>query len=194
MNNLIHDLPLSTADGSVPILLDGSAAFSIQVEQAAGYRWTERYAIRKQYYTPLAIGSESTIRPGYYLVKEQNFRDIGGGFFEWDRLYANIPQSWNDTRQFAFNYTAERQVITTSGGETTIETFQTSRSAQVSTRVNHTYQLGYPATVAQSLSDPIYGAGAAIAAGTTVRPNEVEVYLGNIYVIKTYTLITPFSA
>lgn len=188
------DLPNIAANGEVPLLLDGSAAFSIQVEQAAGYQWTERYAIRKQYYTPLAIGSESTIRPGYYLVKEQNFRDIGGGFFEWDRLYANIPQSWSDTRQFAFNYTSVREVITTSGGETTIETFETSRSAQVSTKVNHTYQLEYPETEAQSLSDPAYAEGVTIAAGTTVRPKEVEVYLGNIYVIKTYTLIETFTA
>jgi hypothetical protein len=188
------DLPNIAANGEVPLLLDGSAAFSIQVEQAAGYQWTERYAIRKQYYTPLAIGSESTIRPGYYLVKEQNFRDIGGGFFEWDRLYANIPESWSDTRQFAFNYTSVREVITTSGGETTIETFETSRSAQVSTKVNHTYQVGYPETEAQSLSDPAYAEGATIAAGTTVRPKEVEVYLGDIYVIKTYTLIEAFTA
>ena len=188
------DLPNIAANGEVPLLIDGSAAFSIQIEQAAGYQWTERYAIRKEYYTPTAIGTESTVRPGYYLVKEQNFTDIGGGFFEWDRLYANLPQSWSDTRQFAFNYTSVRTVISIGGDAPGIETFETSRSAQVSTKVNHTYQVGYPETEAQSLSDPSYNEGSTIAAGTTVRPVEVEVYLGNIYVIKTYTLIEAFTA
>lgn len=189
------DLPTLAASGEAPLLLDGSAAFSIVVPQGAGHLWTERYAQKKTLFTPLAIGTESSVRTGYYLVKEQNFRDIGGGFFEWDRLYANVPNTWNDTGQFAFTYTAERTVMTIGGDDPGIEIFQTSRSAQVSVKINYSYQVGYPDTAAaQSISDPIYAAGATVAAGTTVRPKEVEVYMGDIYVIKTFTLLTSFSA
>lgn len=195
MNNLIHDLPSNAADGSVPILLDGSASFSIPVPQGAGYMWTERYAQKKESFRPEPIGSLSSIRPNFYLVKEQNFQDIGAGFFEFDRLFANIPDTWSETQQFAFNYTAERFVITIGGSGSGVETFQTSKSVQVSTRVTHTYQIGYPGNQeAISLSDPIYLSGFAVPAGTNVRPPEVNVYMGNIYEIKTFTLLKSFNA
>jgi len=195
VNNLIHDLPSNAADGLAPILLDGSASFSIPVPQGAGYMWTERYAQKKESFTPEPIGSLSHIRPDFYLVKEQNFRDIGAGFFEFDKVFANIPETWSETQQFAFNYTAERFVSTAGTGGTTAETFQTSKSVQVSTQVTHTYQIDYPADQqAASLVDPIYEEGFEVTAGTYVRPPEVNVYMGNIYEIKTFTLLTDFTA
>ena len=195
MNNLIHDLPSNAAGGLVPILLDGSASFSITVPQGAGYMWTERYAQKKESFTPEPIGSLSNIRPSFYLVKEQNFRDIGAGFFEFDKVFANIPETWSETQQFAFNYTAERFVTTIGAGGTSAETFQTSKSVQVSTRVTHTYQIYYPADQqAGSLVDPIYEEGFIVTAGTYVRPPEVNVYMGKIYEIKTFTLLTNFTA
>lgn len=188
------DLPSEAVDGEVALLLDGSSAFSIQIPQGAGYVWTEKYTQKKNSFTPLAIGTESSVRANYYLVKEQNFRDIGGGFFTFDRLYANLPNTWNDTNQFAFNYVAERTVITSGEEDTTIEFFETSKSAQVSTKVSHSYSIGYPSTTAVSLADPVYAVGSTIAAGTTVRPKEVQVYMGNIYETRTFTLIKSFSA
>jgi len=129
------DLPSIAANGNEPLLLDANASFSIVVPQGAGHLWTERYAQKKQAFTPLETGTESTTHGGFYLVKEQNFRDIGGGFFEWDRLYANVPTSWEDTGQFAFNYTQSRTVITIGGDEPGIETFDTSKSLQVSAKI-----------------------------------------------------------
>ena len=195
MSNVKIDLPAEAVDGEVALLLDGSSAFSIQIPQGAGYVWTEKYAQKKNSYAPLAIGTESSVRANYYLVKEQNFRDIGGGFFTFDRLYANLPTTWADTNQFAFNYTAIRTVITAGGEDgTTIEQFETSRSAQVSTKVEHSYSIGYPSTSAISLSDPIYNVGDSVVAGTTVRPIEVELYMGNIYETRRFTLISAFNA
>lgn len=193
-NRIKLDFPSEAVDGEVALLLDGSSSFSIQVPQGAGYVWTEKYAQKKDSFTPLAIGTESSIRANYYLVKEQNFRDIGGGFFTFDRMYANLPNTWADTNQFAFNYTAVRTVITTGAEEDTIETFDTSRSAQVSTKVEHSYSLGYPATSAESLSDPFYDVGSTVLAGTKVRPIEVQLYMGNIYETRKFTLISSFTA
>lgn len=189
------DMPLAANFGNEPLLLDASAGFAIIVEEGAGYRWVERYAQKKDQYTPLPIGTESTVRPGYYLTKEQNFRDVGGGFFEWDRLYANVPTAWSETQSLVLTYVAERTVITIGGEEPGIETFQTNRSAQVSTKVTHTYQVGYPDTAAAtSLSDPIYADGASIPVDTVVRPQDVERYLGDIWEIRTYTLLKAFNA
>jgi len=163
--------------------------FQSWCHRGAGHLWTERYAQKKQAFNPLPIGTKSTTHGDFYLVQEQNFRDIGGGFFEWDRLYANVPTSWEDTGQFAFNYTQRRTVITIGGENPGIETFETSKSLQVSAKITHSYQIGYPNTAAAtSLADPIISAGVFVNAGTTVRPQEVEIYMGNIYVIKDITL------
>lgn len=185
------DMPVTAATGLSAQLLDASASFSIVVKQGGGYRWSERYAQKKSSFTPTPIGTESTIRPNYYLIDETNFTDIGGGFFTFDRVYANVPTTWSETQQMAFNYIAQRILIV--GGVS--ETFQTSRSAQVSTKVTHTYQVGYPdSAAAESLTDPKYLGNSTVAAGTKVRPQEVARYLGEIYEILTYETLKPFSA
>lgn len=188
---LKYDLP-SIGIPSQAYLLDGSANFSIQVPQSNGHIWHERYYQNKADFTPLPIGTVSTVRPDHYLVKEQGFRDIGAGLFEFERLYANVPASWSETQELAFNYVAERIVSSTEGG---VEVFSTSKSAQVSTEVNHSYVLGYPGvSEAESLTDPTFNAGDPISAGTAVRPKEVVSYLGDIWEIKTFTLLVGFTA
>ena len=86
--------------------------------------------------------------------------------------------------------------MTTAGtGGTTSEVFQTSKSVPVSTNVTHTYQIDYPGDQqAASLVDPIYEEGFVVTEGIYVRPPEVNVYMGNIYEIKTFTLLTSFTA
>lgn len=219
---LKYDLPDEALDGQVPILLDASASVSINVPVYAsssfsprdprpptqpstdprndqqplgsGYVYTERYAVRKDSFIPMPIGTESSVRTGHFLVKEQNFQDIGGGFFKFDRLFANVPNQWSETGQFAFNYTAIRTIVTT-GSNAGIEKFETSKSAIVSTKITHSYTLDYPdAEYAQSISDPKYNAGFVIPAGTTVRPFEVTRYLGNIWEIRAYTLLKDLVA
>lgn len=194
------DLPFIAGNGESPLLIDGSHSFSIQVDEGNGYTWTERYAQLKDYFTPLPlkqtivedgedviVWTQSNIRPGYYLSKEQNFRNIGGGFFEWDRIYANIPSTWSETAQMAFNYIIERTV---SGVLS-----QTNRSIPVSTKIEHSYQLGYPGNLeAQNLSTPVYTSESnTVAAGTFVRPVEVVQYLGDIWEIRKYTTLTAFN-
>jgi len=184
-------MPATSAAGLNAQLLDASASFSIVVKQGGGFRWSERYAQKKSSFTPTAIGTESTIRPNYFLIDETNFQDIGGGFFAFDRVYANVPTTWSETQQMAFNYIAQRILIV--GGVS--ETFETSRSTQVSTKVTHTYQVGYPdSSAATSLVDPKYLGGSTVPAGTTVRPQDVSRYLGDIYEIRTYETLKPFNA
>jgi len=185
------DMPATSAAGQNAQLLDASASFSIVVKQGGGFRWSERYAQKKESFVPTPIGTESTIRPNYFLINETNFTDAGGGFFTFDRVYANVPSSWSETQQMSFNYIAQSILIV--GGVS--EIFETSRSAQVSTKVTHTYQVGYPDTAAAtSLKDPKYLGGSTVSAGTTVRPQEVNRYLGNIYEILTYETLKDFSA
>lgn len=190
------DLPILAGDGEQPLLLDGNAGFANIVPQGSGYTWTEKYAQKKSAYEPITIGTESSIRNNYYLVKEQNFRDIGGGFFEFERVYANVPSTWEDTGQFSYNYiTIQTLFVGNGAGGLQIETIERNKSAMVSTKVTHSYQLNYPDTdAAISLFDPVYTEGNPIPAGTIVRPPEVNIYMGTIYEIREYTILKTFNA
>lgn len=198
------DLPASSGGGTVPLLSDPSSRFSIQVLQGKGYVWTEKYYQLKEYFEPLQIKidevrdpetdeiitpaswTNSSIRPSFYLVQEQNFRNIGGGFFEWDRLYANVPQTWSETVSMSFNYILARPVSGTVS--------ETSVSTPVSTKIEHSYQLGWPGDLeAQNLKDPVFTVEInLVAAGTPVRPVEVVRYLGDIWEIRKFTTLKSF--
>jgi len=175
------DMPLEANQGEEALLLDANAGFSIIVEQGAGYQWTERYAQLKASFQPLTIGTESTTHTNYFLVKEQNFTDAGGGFFEWDRLYANVPNTWSETQVFNFAY-----IVVFDG-----QVF--NLNIPVSTKVTHSYQVGYPGQDAgEGLRKPVFSVGYVVPTTTVIRPPEVENYLGDIWETRRYTLLNTF--
>jgi len=96
MNNLIHDLPSSAADGAAPILLDADAGRYVVSKKGEGYVYVEKYAQNKNSYTPLPVGTPSIVRPNAWLDKETNVRDIGGGMVSFERHFAVIPKDWFD--------------------------------------------------------------------------------------------------
>jgi len=65
-------------------------------------------------YTPLALDAVYPAQgqygvpssPTYYLVAEENFTDVSGGILSWDRVYARVPQSWDDPEEFVFTFPA----------------------------------------------------------------------------------------
>jgi hypothetical protein len=91
MSNVIEDLP---ADFYSPgHLLDANAnVFIADSNIPNSYVYTERYACRKAEFVQTLAGTPSTVRPETLLYEEGNFNDIGGGFFEFQRKYAAIPE------------------------------------------------------------------------------------------------------
>lgn len=68
-------------------------------------------------YTPLTLNTQYSAQgqygvpssPTFYLVAEENFTDVSGGLLQWDRVYARVPQSWEDPEEFVFEFPAYLQ-------------------------------------------------------------------------------------
>lgn len=63
-------------------------------------------------YSPLALSTTYTAHgsygvptsSSYFLVGEENFRSIGGGLLQWERVWATVPTSWWEYENFAYTY------------------------------------------------------------------------------------------
>jgi hypothetical protein len=91
-----YDLPGASGNGSVALLLDANAGNYSTLPNGQGVVFIEKYAIRKPFIQRQTIGTPSSIRPNAYLVRETNYRDVGGGWFEFERHYAPVPTDWFD--------------------------------------------------------------------------------------------------
>jgi hypothetical protein len=91
-----HDLPVESAEGEEPLLIDANAGFYEAQPRGKSYVYVERYVQKKIFFEPLVEGTESSIRPETYLIKTTNYQDIGGGLVMFDRHYARVPDPWFD--------------------------------------------------------------------------------------------------
>ena len=75
------------------------------------FRQTHQAAV--SYYTPLTLNTVYSAGPvtygvpattTYYLVAEDNFRDMSGGMLSFERQWAAVPTTWFDREDFPFNY------------------------------------------------------------------------------------------
>lgn len=193
MSDLInYDLPVESAEGEEPLLIDANAGFYETQPRGKSYVYVERYVQKKVFFTPLPEGTESSIRPETYLVKTTNYQEMGGGLVMFDRHYAQIPQSWFDYQVVAIStawvgllLSAEYHVNPNfSGG------FQ--RNTSVLAKVTRKYYLEKDIPASINLEAPnlfqIGGFRATVTfTNVIVREDDVSIYLGNIYEVATFT-------
>lgn len=215
MTNIL-DLPIEAADGEVPLLLDANAGFYEAREKGNAYVYVEKYAINKNNYIPLKIGTANEQRPKTYLVKETNYTDIGGGFISFERHYAVVPDSWFDYQ--VVSYKVVKNTIAVSipgqeipiiiGSETLINDAESTTSGNqfifnefvFSVDLNTQYTVLAKAVRKYYLEKDLSSAdlqindrkisfrGSPFFGGSSVRlvPDAVQVYLGDIYEVTSF--------
>lgn len=194
------DLPSISGSGEEPLLLDANSTTYNLLPVAGGTVYVETYAQKKTNYRELAIGTPSGFRPDAYLIKEQNFRDIGGGFWAWERHYAVKPRSWFDYQLVSFSYGYRLFVII--GGSNTesayvntrLDTFGGGTDSTIAT-ATRTYYLK-PELDALSLNTNPPALSAETPATFTdeiIREDSLNIYAGNIYerIVYTATFTVP---
>lgn len=187
-----YDLPLTSESGTQPFLLDPNAGFYFALQNSQGPVYIQRYFINKSDFRKQAIGTQSEIRKNAYLVRETNFVDRGGGIMEFDRHYAEIPSPWTEYIQMSFTYERLSDSVSLSGG---ISVTSGTQTVLLTARIERSYVLGSFFTLStQVVQDFSYFSGTTISAGTTLRPTEQDVYMGNIYEIREYKSNTSFTA
>jgi hypothetical protein len=105
--SLLYDVPAASANGTQALLLDANAGQQSTLPNGKGIVYMERHAIRKQFVERQDIGTPSAVRPETYLVKETNFKDAGGGWFEFERHYAEVPAPWFSFGKATFSFRAD---------------------------------------------------------------------------------------
>jgi len=194
------DLPTIAASGEAPLLLDANSTTYNLLPVAGGTVFVETYAQKKTHYKELAIGTPSVVRPETYLIKEQNFRDIGGGFWKWERHYAVKPESWFDYQLVSFSYGYRFFIIIgtsitqTAHVNTRLDTAGGGTDSTIAA-ATRTYYLK-PELDALSLNTNPPALSAETPATFTdaiIREDEINIYAGNIYerIVYTATFTVP---
>ena len=175
-----YDLPVVSADGTEELLLDANFRNYSTLPSGGGIVFVEKYAVRKAFVNRQAIGTESDLRPGSYLVKETNYQDVGGGWFEFERHYSPIPESWYDYQ--VVNYRIDYFLFIT-----TINSRDPSpndQGRQVLAKATRTYHLESELAdlsiniEAPALNPPVTNA--------VIAPDGLTIHLGKIYELITY--------
>lgn len=193
MSDLInYDLPIESADGEEPLLIDGNAGFYEAQPRGKSYVYIERYVQKKVFFTPLLEGTESSIRPKTYLVKTTNYQDMGGGLVMFDRHYAQIPESWFDYQVVAVSTAWVGGLLDAlyyvnpniSGGF--------DRNTSILAKVTRNYYLESELPSILNLEAPTYFlpggfSGFQIFPNIIVREDDVGIYLGKIYEVAEFT-------
>jgi hypothetical protein len=126
-----------------------------------GYLFTQEFMQFQANYSPLPLNTShpsSGKTPDYstyFLVKESERRDMGGGLVKWKRTYATKPATHDEFESFAYNFIGFTGVFITSavgtlsGGEglpiavvnPVIATGRPRKNRIVTSRVQHDYFL-----------------------------------------------------
>lgn len=185
-----YDLPTLADSGKSELLLDANYGFYETQKKGDAFVYVEKYAVNKDSYVELPKGTISNNRNNVYMVKQTNYSDVGGGMVTFERHFAVIPSSW-----FDYEIISVTLAFGTSGANTTwavSSTLESGSSVGVLTKVTRAYYLETNLPTLQT-SDPVYTYTAATASfdftfltGKKLRADEVEVYMGNIYEVKSY--------
>lgn len=80
-----------------PSIIDRDHGTYFLQEQGNALVNTEKHLVEKQYYRPSTLGiSRGRSNPNQYLIKEDSFTDVGGGYATFIKHYAQIPEPWFD--------------------------------------------------------------------------------------------------
>jgi hypothetical protein len=208
MSNVTNDLPVDSAEGEEPLLIDANAGFYEAQPRGKSYVFVERYVQNKTFFAPLPEGTESSIRPKTYLIKTTNYQDMGGGLVMFDRHYAQIPLAWFDYQVVNIT-TAFRGGF---AGRITINpafTHGVERNRSVLAQVTRRYYLESQIPLNLNLNAPeinrdviaiiettivdgiritqVVGYQPASFQNVVLREDDVSIYQGNIYEVATFT-------
>lgn len=188
MRKVFYDLPGRAGRGAAPLLLDANANVYNMLPTGGGYVYVERYAQKKDQYIPLEIGTRSTRRNQAYLIKEQNFRDIGGGFFEFERHYAVKPQNWYNYEMITYKHAVFSFVISKYYLN---HTFTGGGVSSALARVDRFYVLEHELESSIRYYNPraLVSDTGEFGEVEGIREDEVSLYAGKIYEIKRYTAV-----
>jgi hypothetical protein len=80
-----------------PSLIDRNHSTYYLQDQGNAIVQVEKYLVEKKYHSPSTLGtSRGRGNPNQYLIKEDSFTDIGGGYATFLRHYAQLPEPWYD--------------------------------------------------------------------------------------------------
>lgn len=100
MSNLVYDLPNSFLnDEDAVVVLDPNFNFYNPDLKHNGIVYVEKCVVRKGKYSSTTPLTSSEIRTNAFLVKETNFTDIGGGLQTFEKHYATMPTTWFEYAQ-----------------------------------------------------------------------------------------------
>lgn len=194
------DLPYLSGSGEEPLLLDGNSTTYNLLPVADGTVYVERYAQKKVAYQPIPIGTASAFRSNAYLIKEQNFRDIGGGFWEWERHYALKPGTWFDYQLVSYSY-GYRLFIVTGISSTEFAFVNTRKNTfgggtdSALAKATRTYHLEseLDALSLNTIPPELSAETPATFTDEIIREDSLNIYAGNIYerIIYTATFTIP---
>lgn len=117
-----------------------------------------RYVLRQEfmqelaYFEPQLLGSAHPSESGFVLVQETDPTPIGGGLLSWTRVYARVPDAWDEWKTFNYAFIGFAGVTWRSGlawatvGDTSFSGWVTvsgrEREEQtVQSRIRHEYYL-----------------------------------------------------
>jgi hypothetical protein len=200
MSNVTNDLPVDSAEGEEPLLIDANAGFYEAQPRGKSYVFVERYVQKKVFFEPLPEGTESSIRPKTYLIKTTNYQDIGGGLVMFDRHYAQIPLEWFDYQVIA---------VTTAWVGGLLDSFYyvnpnfsggVQRNTSVLAKATRRYYLEANLPTLLNINVPQQTTlgpfkGSVTFNNILVREDDVSIYQGNIYQVTTFranvTVVSP---
>lgn len=179
----VYDMPEGSGGGLTPILLDANANVYPTLPNGGGLVFVERYAVRKILYSPLAIDTENDIRTETYLVKETNLTDIGGGWYVFERHYAQVPETWFDYQQVSYSLgpVALNTVVINPPSASV-------RQKSILAKATRTYyrESDLPALTTEPPSVTLT-IGECTADNQIIASDKMQIHLGKIYEVTTFT-------
>lgn len=180
-------------DSGDEILLDENAGFYYAQPQGNARVFVEKYAARKNDFTPATIGT-SAISHDAYLVKETNFTDIGGGLMTFERHYAALPNSWDgyevvsyteQERYEGFGGATGQIVVNPEARPTGMYNFiSNSDTVTRLAKATRTYYL--EDNFNESTLDLTMSGYVAPTGSIKVRPDSFRVYMAGIFEVTSY--------
>jgi len=137
--------------------LDVAAACSLPEFFAISPATTAEYAFRQDFmqlranFTPTALDTahpSTGMTPDfsdYFLVKEEDRKDMGNGLVKWTRTYAKLPASYDEFESFAYHFIGYGGVVMTGSAFYVAVTGRQRFTRIVASRVaNEFYQTSDP--------------------------------------------------
>jgi len=187
-----YDLPPASANGTQALLLDANAGNYSVLPNGKGIVHIEKYVIRKPFVNRQEIGTPSSVRPETFLVKETDYTDVGGGWFEFERHYANIPDPWFDFQVISVTTAWVGKLLSADYVVNPLRSGGSQRNFSTLAKVTREYYLEDDIPTNLDLTAPRFIETSGFTTTVTftnikLREDDVNLYLGKIYEVARFT-------